>query len=323
MPELPEVETIRISLSKKIIGLQISKVEILNPKTFQGDSKVILNQNIINIWRKGKGLGIDLENGYALLFHLKMSGQIIYHPSESSKLKADSFTAQLESERFIGGHPTKDMQGGLPNKSTRVIFSLSSDHSSPNVIPLKKGIYTNEPGTNFSYIFFNDQRKFGWIKVLNREGLLLDKFLNGLGPEPLEKGYSWQQLKTNLLRHKKTPVKVALLDQSVVSGVGNIYACEACFNAGIDPRVKVLELGDSQFQALHQAVVQALKDGIKYGGSTKTHFVDSDGKKGLFLDYAKVYNRDKKPCLTCGAEIKKIKLGGRGTFYCPNCQNKY
>lgn len=312
MPELPEVETIRISLAKKIIGLQISKVEILNPKTFQGDSKVILNQNIINIWRKGKGLGIDLENGYALLFHLKMSGQIIFSQNETRGTQNEN--------RFIGGHPTKDMQGGLPNKSTRVIFSLSSDRSSPAVIPLKKGIYTNKPGTNFSYIFFNDQRKFGWIKVLNRESLSIDKFLNSLGPEPLEKGYTWQQLKDNLLKHKKTPVKVALLDQSVVSGVGNIYACEACFNAAIDPRTKVMELDDSQFQSLHSAVINSLKDGIKYGGSTKTHFVDSDGKKGLFLDYAKVYNRDKKPCLVCKTEIKKIKLGGRGTFYCPNCQ---
>ncbi len=111
-----------------------------------------------------------------------------------------------------------------------------------------------------------------------------------------------------------------MLDQSVVSGVGNIYACEACFRAQINPTIKVIQMEDSQFRRLHQAVIQSLQDGIKYGGSTKTHFVDSDGKKGLFLDYAKVYNRDKKPCLICGAEIKKIKLGGRGTFYCSECQ---
>lgn len=288
MPELPEVETIRISLAKKIIGLKIPSIEILNPKTFQGDLQKILNQKITNVWRKGKGLGINFENGYSLLFHLKMSGQIIYGVQN---LKG-------QGERFIGGHPTKDMQGDLPNKSTRVIFNLN----------------------NGSKVFFNDQRKFGWIKVLDGESLAIDKFLNSLGPEPLEKGYNWQQLKNNLLRHKKTPIKVALLDQSVVSGVGNIYACEACFNAAIDPRTKVEQLSDSQFMAIHQAVIQALKDGIKYGGSTKTHFVDSDGKKGLFLDYAKVYNRDKKPCLVCGTEIKKIKLGSRGTFYCSECQ---
>jgi formamidopyrimidine-DNA glycosylase len=309
MPELPEVETIKISLSKKILGLQIKKIDILNAKTFQGDFKKIINQKIINVWRKGKGLGIDLENGYSILFHLKMSGQVI--------LKGESLKDQ--GERFIGGHPTHDMLAELPNKSTRVIFTLQSPESSGKSLG-KNNQRVSDLTQVTSYLFFNDQRKFGWIKVLDSQELTLDKFLNNLGPEPLAKSFSWQQLRQNLLKHKKTPIKVALLDQSVVSGVGNIYACEGCFNAGIDPRTKINDLTDEQFRKLHQAVIQSLKDGIKYGGSTKTHFVDSDGKKGLFLDYAKVYNRDKKPCLVCGTEIKKIKLGGRGTFYCSECQ---
>jgi formamidopyrimidine-DNA glycosylase len=121
MPELPEVETIRLSLSKKIIGLSIVNIEILNPKTFQGDSLLVLDQPIINVWRRGKGLGIDFANGYSLLFHLKMSGQIIFQPSKSY---------QLKSKSFIGGHPTQDMQGEMPNKSTRVIFSLKRLESS-------------------------------------------------------------------------------------------------------------------------------------------------------------------------------------------------
>ncbi len=290
MPELPEVETIRLSLAKKIIGLSIKKIEILNPKTFQGDSQKVINQKILNVWRRGKGLGIDFENGQTLLFHLKMSGQVIVTQNETRKTQYE--------KRFVGGHPTKDMLAELPNKSTRVIFYLSDGQT----------------------MFFNDQRKFGWIKILDRQSLQLDKFLNNLGPEPLTKDYSWLHLKTNLLKHPKTVVKVGLLDQSVVAGVGNIYACEGCFNAGIDPRTKITDLTDEQFKKLHQGVIQALQDGVKYGGSTKTHFVDSDGKKGLFLDYAKVYNRDKKPCMHCQTPIKKIKLGGRGTFFCPQCQ---
>jgi formamidopyrimidine-DNA glycosylase len=95
---------------------------------------------------------------------------------------------------------------------------------------------------------------------------------------------------------------------------------EGCFNAKIDPQTKVAAISDEQFKKLQLGVIQALKDGVLYGGSTKTHFVDADGKKGLFLDYAKVYNRDKKPCLVCGTKIQKIKLGGRGTFFCPSCQ---
>lgn len=116
------------------------------------------------------------------------------------------------------------------------------------------------------------------------------------------------------------PVKVAIMDQSVVSGVGNIYANEACFLAGIDPRVKVVTLTDKQFQALHRGVVRGLREGIKYGGATRAHFVDPEGHKGYFLDYAYVYGRDKHPCKKCGTEIKKIQLGGRGTYFCPNCQ---
>ena len=115
-------------------------------------------------------------------------------------------------------------------------------------------------------------------------------------------------------------VKVAIMDQSVVSGVGNIYANEACFNAGLDPRKKVGGMDDKQFQALYNGIIRALRDGIKYGGSTRAHFVDAEGHKGYFLDYAKVYWRDKHPCKVCGTELKKIQLGGRGTYLCPKCQ---
>ena len=115
-------------------------------------------------------------------------------------------------------------------------------------------------------------------------------------------------------------VKVAIMDQSVVAGVGNIYASEACFNAKIDPRMKVKDLSDTQFKKLHAGIIKCLQDGIKYGGSTKTHFVDADGHKGYFLDYAFVYGRDKHPCKICKTEIKKITLAGRGTYFCPKCQ---
>ena len=277
MPELPEVETIKLGLQKKIVGLTIEKVEVLAPKTFIGDARSIQGKKVLNVWRKAKILGIDLGS-LSLLFHLKMTGQLIYD----------------DGKRFIGGHPTPDMRDEMPNRSTRVIFEFSDG----------------------SKLYFNDQRRFGWIRIVGEIGDLFKK----LGPEPLEKDFTWQNFKNNLLKHKSMPVKVALMDQSVVSGIGNIYANEACFNAKIDPRIRVSQLSDSEWQSLHRGVRKALKDGIKYGGASRAHFVDAQGHKGYFLDYAYVYGKDKHPCRKCGTEIKKIQLGGRGTYLCPKCQ---
>ena len=281
MPELPEVETIKLGLQKKIKGLKIKKIRVLSPKTFNGDPDLAEGKIVLNVWRKAKILGMDMGN-ITLLFHLKMTGQIIFD----------------DKKRFVGGHPTEDMKDRMPNSHTRVIFEFSDK----------------------SHLYFNDQRRFGWIKVMDNAKLTMDNLIKNLGPEPLEKGFSWQVLKENLLRHKSMPVKVAIMDQSVVSGVGNIYANEACFDAKIDPRIKVKDLSDLQFKALHKGIVKALEDGIKYGGASRAHFVDSDGHKGYFLDYAFVYGLDEHPCKKCGKEIKKIQLGGRGTYFCSNCQ---
>lgn len=323
MPELPEVEVIRLGLSSKIIGLKIQKIQVLSPKSFIGNPNLAVGQpfdfaqglrgrKVLKVWRKAKILGVDLGSYQSsaissqtknkkslttddrrlttLLFHLKMSGQLIYEDSNP--------LTSLRAGRFIGGHPTEDMLGKMPNAHTRVIFSFSDG----------------------SHLYFNDQRKFGWVKVVDSGQVTGDSSLKSLGPEPLEKEFTWQVLKQNLLKHRNMPVKVAIMDQSVVSGVGNIYSNEACFNAKIDPRIKVSQLTDKDMKSLHRGVLKALRDGIKHGGSTRAHFVDAEGHKGYFLDYAFVYGKDKFPCKICGTEIKKISLGGRGTYFCPNCQ---
>ncbi len=299
MPELPEVETIRLGLQKKIVGLKIKEVEVLNPKTFQGDSKTIQGKKILNVWRKAKILGVDLSDDLTLLFHLKMSGQLVL----------------VGDKRFVGGHPTADMVFEMPNKSTRVIFTL--ENPSHKTLPLKEGRIETS-------LYFNDQRKFGWVKVVKSDELRVMNeelgMFGKLGPEPLKKEFTWQILKQRVALRKSLPIKVAILDQVVISGVGNIYASESCFNAKLDPRIRVKDLTDKQLKSLHQGIVKALRDGIKYGGSSRAHFVDSDGHKGYFLDYAYVYGRDKHPCKICKTPIEKIQLGGRGTFFCPKCQ---
>lgn len=282
MPELPEVETIRIGLSKKIVGLKIKKVSILNPKSFHGDSKLLEGKVIISLFRKAKILGIKFEDNLVLLAHLKMSGQLIYQGKD----------------KFIGGHPTPDMKNKMPNKSTRVIFEFIDK----------------------SKLYFNDQRKFGWIKAINNDQLTISNYFNKLGPEPLEKKFTWQVLRERVKRRKKTAIKVVLMDQQVLSGIGNIYASEALFNAKLNPNLRVDQLSDKEYKRLHQGIQKALQDGIKFGGSSRAHFVDAEGKKGYFLDFAYVYGRDKKPCKNCETKIEKLKIGGRGTYFCPNCQ---
>ncbi len=314
MPELPEVETIKRGLEKKIVGLKIKDIQVLNPKTFQADYKQVIGKKVVKVWRRAKILGIDLtkragdsEEGsrrtpatterseevrrdteeagpaVALLFHLKMSGQLVFVD---------------QGKRFVGGHPTPDMKLEMPNKSTRVIFEFSDG----------------------GVLYFNDQRKFGWVKIVDRQQALGDSLLKNLGPEPLEKDFSWEVLKERVGKHKNWAIKVAIMDQQSIAGVGNIYASEACFNAKLDPRRKVSSLSDKEWQSLHKGLIKALEDGIKHGGSSRVHFVNTDGEPGFFLDYANVYRRDGQKCKVCGTTIEKTQLAGRGTFFCPKCQ---
>lgn len=283
MPELPEVETIRIGLERKITGLRLKSVEVLTPGSFAAASEKLGGQTVLKIWRKAKVLGVDLSGNLTLLFHLKMSGQLVVID---------------QGNRLVGGHPTQDMRGEMPNGSTRVIFTFSGG----------------------GRMYFNDQRKFGWVRVVATDKLADQDFLKKLGPEPLEKDFTWQVLKRKMSTHKNIPIKVALMDQSAISGIGNIYANEALFDAKIDPSRKVASLSDDDYKALHEGIIRSLTDGIKHGGSTRAHFVNSSGQKGYFLDYAYVYGRNGDVCGRCGGQVKKIQLAGRGTYFCPGCQ---
>ena len=198
MPELPEVETIRLGLEKKLVGLEIKDIKLLNPKSFHGDPKLVKGQKVVSLWRKAKILGIDLTGNLTLLIHLKMSGQLVYQGKT----------------KFVGGHPTTDMFDNQPNKSTRLIFTFADN----------------------SKLLFNDQRRFGWVKQFSTSEVGSLKFIEGLGPEPLAKSFTWQVLKERLLSRRKAPVKVVIMDQGVVSGIGNIYACEALFLSKIHPK---------------------------------------------------------------------------------------
>ncbi len=292
MPELPEVETIRRQLDKVLVGSRITQVEVLGNKTFEGDSKLMLDKLILGIERRGKALVIKIgekDVEWGILIHLKMTGQLIYE-KKNSKGKFE--------ERVVGGHPTKDFVSSLPSSHTRVMWKF-------------------EDG---SVLYFNDQRLFGWVKLVKWEDVESEKFILRLGKEPWE--MSKEEFR-NILNSTKS-IKVRLMDQDKIAGIGNIYANDALWEARIDPRRSAKLLNEKEAKCLLERVVKVLDEGIKYGGATAMDgkFVNLDGLGGTYQDHFRVYQREGEECLreNCDGVVEKTMIGGRGTFYCPVCQ---
>lgn len=282
MPELPEVETIRRGLEKLVIGKKICKVFVSCEKSWRGDVELVEGQEIVDFDRRGKALLIKLSNEYTMMVHLRMTGQLIFVGS---------------ADRFAAGHPDGGFMEEMPGRHTRVYFEF-------------------EDGTN---LYFNDQRKFGFVAVLDEAGLAADKFLQKLGPEP------WDMSKTDfwnrIQKHAKSSIKAVILDQQVIAGVGNIYADEGCFLAGIFPGMPAGELSRKQSDDLLDGLCRVMKESIDSGGSTMKDYVRADGTKGSYLEkFAQVFRRDGDNCHSCGSEILKTRVAGRGTHYCPKCQ---
>ena len=281
MPELPEVETIRRGLDNLIKNAKIKKVEILCDKSFIGDKKLVENQEIIKVRRRGKALLIDLKNGMTMMVHLRMTGQFIYDGEE----------------RYAAGHPSENFVDKLPNKQTRVLFKL-------------------ENGT----LYFNDQRKFGFIKVLETSEVENDPFIKKLAKELVDQPP--EEFAEKARRHPKSPIKAVLLDQTIICGLGNIYADETLFAAQIRPDTKVEKLSNKELEIIWHMAYRVFDFAIAAGGSTIKDYVKADGTRGNYLDkYAHVYGKEGQPCI-CGTKIEKIRVAGRGTHFCPRCQKE-
>jgi len=298
VPELPEVETIRRGLQKAIVGKTIANVEVKVPKLFAGNTKNIVGKKVRNIRRRAKQIIIDLEGDEDLLIHLKMTGQLIYRSKLAvrswQKISADS--RQLTANQAAGGHPSADWIAKLPNSTTHIIFDFSDG----------------------SKLFFNDLRKFGWIKVFNSRELK-NKLTEELGIEPFDKEFTVEKLSEIIKSKPGWNIKKVLTDQTLISGIGNIYADEALFWAGIRPERKAKDITDEEIAKLHKSIIKALEIGLKYGGSSENTYVQIDGSKGRAQEHFQVYSRGGKPC-SCGRIIEKIRLNGRGTHFCPKCQ---
>ena len=272
MPELPEVETIRRGLEKYLVGKKIISVEILDKKLLQRQQFHLAGGKVAAVRRFGKGLVIDLDNGYSIAAHIKMTGQFVY---QDEKIKNNL---------------------NLPSKHTRLIFKLE----------------------NNTRLFFNDARRFGWLKIIKSEGIKKLSFFKELGPEPF-KDLTFEYFQ-KILKKSNSATKTILMDQKKVGGVGNIYANDALNLAKIDPRKKASSLNAEKVKKLYNAVHEVLKQGLKFGGATEVNYVNVLGQSGKYQNHFLVYGREGEKCYNCGGTIEKIRIASRGTYFCSNCQ---
>ena len=288
MPELPEVETVRRGLHGLIIGREVKSVRHDSPKNFPNSSadvgQFLIHAKITDVRRRAKVLLIDLSTAYTLVIHLKMTGQMVFRGEAV----------------FGAGHPSDSLIGELPDRSTRVTIEF----------------------TDGSNLYFNDQRKFGWMKLMPTLEVPNIDFMKKVGPEPLEAEFTPEEFAERFKRRAKTSIKAALLDQTVVAGVGNIYADESLWGAKIHPERLVGTITDDEFKKLYAELRVVMNLAIEKGGSTDKNYVNAEGKRGSYMDFARVFRREGKPCPRCDTEIIKFKHVGRGTHICPVCQVK-
>lgn len=300
MPELPEVETVRRGLQQLIVGRQVKTVIHDTPKSFPNAStdveQFLIGATITTVERRAKVLMIHLSTDYTLVIHLKMTGQLVFiGAKQTAPLSKGSVGTQ---ERFGAGHPTDSLVGELPDRSTRVTIEFIDG----------------------SHVYFNDQRKFGWMRLMPTLEVPNIDFMQKVGPEPLEADFTADEFAARFTRRSKTSIKAALLDQAVIAGVGNIYADESLWGAKIHPKRIVSTITSEEFKRLYTELREVMNLAIEKGGSTDKNYVNAEGKRGSYMDFARVFRREGKACPRCGTIIVKFKAAGRGTHICPHCQ---
>lgn len=286
MPELPEVEIIRQGLEKYLPGKKIQLIEVRIPKLFVGTERVIgetgdlTGAKITSVRRRAKVLLLDLTNDKTLLIHLKMTGQLVFQSAD-------------EKEKVIGGHPQEAYNQPLPHKHTHIIFYF----------------------TDGSKLYFNDLRKFGWIHVVPTKKADSYGMLSTVGPEPLSQNFTETVLRERLMQFPNRLIFVALLDQSLIAGLGNIYVNESLYESKIYSERKVSSLTPKDWHMLWKAIKNVLSASISYGGTSDSTYINVDGKRGNYLAHAHVYHR--KIAQPCGHAIVTKKIGGRTAHFCP------
>jgi formamidopyrimidine-DNA glycosylase len=290
VPELPEVETVRLGLQPVLEGRRFTYVE-----TRRADLRVpfpeefaerLRGRRVVQLRRRAKYLLADLDNGETLVIHLGMSGRMsVYSHGRDRKL----------GQFYYEVMPADAGQG----KHDHVIFE------------------TDAPAR----IVFTDHRRFGLMTLVHTAEMESDPLFKGLGGEPLSDEFNADYLKS-ALKGKKTPIKSALLDQRVIAGLGNIYVCESLWRAHISPKRQAARVKPAQIELLAPAIKQVLREAVKAGGSSLRDHRRVDGELGYFQKTFAVYDREGQPCRTrgCSGIVKRIVQSGRSTFYCAVCQ---
>lgn len=283
MPELPEVETARRIVERELTGRTVTAVDLRLPKLFR-DSEIpepaaLIGHTIIGARRRAKVLTIDFDGDLSLLVHFKLAGQL-------AVLRPDG-------TRAVAGHPVPKPEGEYPHKATH--FDLRFDDG--------------------TIAYFSDIRQFGWYRLMPTEhaGSAIGAFKfgpEGTGPDAITDAQLYAAL-----QRRSIPIKQAILDQSVVAGVGNIYADEALFRARIHPQQPANSLSKPLVARLREAIGWALDMGIAQEGAKIIH-----QRAYPIDDFPAVHGREGEPCIGCGGVVKKITVGGRGTYFCPSCQ---
>jgi formamidopyrimidine-DNA glycosylase len=283
VPELPEVETIRRIVERELVGQTVSRVVVRLPKLLRTSPiptlEPLVGRKLIDARRRAKLLVLGFSGDLTLIVHLKLSGQVA--------------VVHADGRRFVAGHPVPDPEGPLPHKSTHVELHFGSER----------------------VLYVSDLRQFGWFRLMPSgevERAIADfKF----GPEAVGPDSISLEFLTERLRRRSIPIKLALLDQSILAGLGNIYVDEALHRAKVHPSTPANSLSPEVLITLREAIQWALEKGIAQGGAKIVH-----NKAYPVDDFPAVHGRKGEHCPVCGSVIVKIRVGTRGTYLCPVCQ---
>jgi len=287
MPELPEVETTVRYLRRKVLDRTFldawtdSKKTIKKPNSFNSLKKLIKGKRIKGIRRRAKNIIFDLSGGFSLLVHLKMTGHLL-----------------VGNWRLNG--VWESIKKGLLREPVNKYIHL--------MFRLDRGLM----------LALSDLRKFAKVEMWKTEELSASPGFEKLGPEPLDSSFSFKEFKKIL--KKRGRIKQVLMDQSVIAGIGNIYADEILWEARIHPLKPALKLKEKELKDIYRAIRRILKEAIRLRGTSVSDFRDPEGRPGSYGKVLKVYQRKGEKCPRCGRVITRIKINGRSAHFCPICQ---